>query len=197
MIAACSTKQGTLERNAREAVDSTRLVLWSTADVQSTTFFDFVSTKCTPERKNIELRQNMRIQYLIPSVNQSSLKSSRRNSASSSVGSNPFPNNHRQSRNHYFVLLCPAQCGLETTVAVLEVTALRMTEGHRRLFSPSRSDTDSLRYLVFTVLVTLETEHLCKFVLVSLVMFGPGEQYTSDALQTKSSSAYSSSTEER
>ena len=40
----------------------------------------------------------------------------------------------------------------------------------------------------------LETERLCKF--VSLVMFVPGEQYISGALQAQSSSAYSSSTDE-
>ena len=40
----------------------------------------------------------------------------------------------------------------------------------------------------------LEMERLCKF--VSLVMFVPGEQYISGALQAQSSSAYSSLTDE-
>ena len=61
--------------------------------------------------------------------------------------------------------------------------------------SPSRSDTDSRCYLVFTrCFVALETERLCKF--VSLMMFVPGEHYISGALQAQSSSAYSSSTYE-
>ena len=51
-----------------------------------------------------------------------------------------------------------------------------MTDGPRRLFSPSRSDTDSRCYYdVPEVFVVLETERLCKF--VSLVMFGPGDHY--------------------
>ena len=37
-------------------------------------------------------------------VSQSSVKSSQRNSASSTVGANPFLKNHRRSRNHYFEL---------------------------------------------------------------------------------------------
>ena len=37
-------------------------------------------------------------------VSQSSVKSSRRNSASSGVGANPFLTNHGRSRNHYFVI---------------------------------------------------------------------------------------------
>ena len=40
----------------------------------------------------------------------------------------------------------------------------------------------------------LERERLCKF--ASLVMFLPGEQYISGALQAQSPSAYSSSTDE-
>ena len=47
---------------------------------------------------------------------------------------------------------------------------------------------------VHEVFVALKTERLCKF--VSLVMFVPGEHYIIGALQTQSSSAYSSSTNE-
>ena len=39
----------------------------------------------------------------VAAVSQSSVKSRRRNSVSSSVESKPFPNNLRRSRNHYFV----------------------------------------------------------------------------------------------
>ena len=73
----------------------------------------------------------------------------------------------------------------------LEVTALRMTEGPRRL---SHRPGATLLSGAHEVFVALETERLCKF--VSLVMFVPGEHYISGALQAQSSSAYSSSTDE-
>ena len=48
------------------------------------------------------------------------------------MGSKPFLTNYRRSRNHYFVLLTVVpSAGLR--LVGLEVTALRMTEGPRRL----------------------------------------------------------------
>ena len=47
---------------------------------------------------------------------------------------------------------------------------------------------------VHEVFVALETERLCKF--VSVVMFVPGEDYISGALQAQSFPAYSSSTDD-
>ena len=77
----------------------------------------------------------------------------------------------------------------------LEVTALRMTEGPRRLsHRPGATLTHAAISGVHEVFVALEMERLCKS--VSLVMFVPGEHYISGALQAQSSSAYSSSTDE-
>ena len=96
-----------------------------------------------------------------------------------------------RSRNHYFVLLCPARAcdylvwrwqrcewlrDLDVCLTVQERHWLTLLSG------------------VHEVFVALETERLCKF--VSLVMFVPGEHYISGALQAQSSSAYSSSTDE-
>ena len=72
----------------------------------------------------------------------------------------------------------------------LEVTALQMTEGPRRLsHRPGATLTHAAISVsgVHEAFVALEMERLCKF--VSLVMFVPGEHY-SGALQAQSSSAY-------
>ena len=88
---------------------------------------------------------------------------------------------------------CCAQRGLATSWFGGDSVA--NDRGSSTSVSPSRSDTDSRCYLVFTrCLSRWEAERLCKF--VSLVMFVPGEHYISGALQAQSSSAYSSSTDE-
>ena len=73
--------------------------------------------------------------------------SSRRNSARSSVGANSFLKNHPPKSQPLFRTTVPSA---GWRLARLEVTALWMTQGPLCLVSPSRSDTDSRCYLVFT-----------------------------------------------
>ena len=92
-------------------------------------------------------------------------------------------------------LLCTVVPSAGLRPVGLEVTALRMTEGLRRLFSLSSSDTDSRCYLVFTRCLS-RWKRSVSVSFVSLVMFVPGEHYISGALQAQSSSTYSSSNDE-